>query len=143
MPNAGSTPGLKTMTPASSVGWGSGARLRERCGLLLWLARSLLALAWLGGVATAEAAWSSFAENAGHTALSSVAAQPLEGIRWATPVDEAPPSGEILIHYGSPLVTPSNTVVIPVKTASPGGYRVDARSGQTGAGSVAVNRACT
>jgi hypothetical protein len=120
------------MTSAPNVGLGSGDQLRERCGLLLWLARSLLGLAWLGGVATAEAAWSTFVENARHSALSSVAAQPLVGIRWATPVDEAPPSGDILIHYGSPLVTPANTVIIPVKTGSAGGYRVDARRGPDG-----------
>src|SRR5258706_14654519 len=66
---------------------------------------SCLLLAFLMLVpATARAAgWSSFAGNAQHTALSSVGAQSLDGVRWSTPVDLAPPSGEILIHYGSPL----------------------------------------
>jgi hypothetical protein len=120
------------MTSALNLGLDSGDHLRECCGLPLWLAELLLGLAWLGGAATSEAAWSTFAENARHTAVSSVAAQSLEGIRWATPVDEAPPSGEILIHYGSPLVTAANTVIIPVKTGSAGGYRVDARRGSDG-----------
>ena len=63
--------------------------------------------------ARAEAAWLAHAENPQRTALSSVAAQPLEAIHWSTPVDLAPPAGEILIHYGSPLVTSANTVIVP------------------------------
>jgi hypothetical protein len=78
-------------------------------------------------------AWSTFARNAQHTAVSSTAAQPLQVVRWSTPVDLAPPTGNILIHYGSPLVTPANTVIFPVKTGSTGGYRVDARRGGDGA----------
>jgi hypothetical protein len=62
-----------------------------------------------------------------------VASQPLEAIHWSSPVDLAPPSGEILIHYGSPLVTPANTVIVPVKTGSAGGYTVRAINGQSGA----------
>ena len=77
-------------------------------------------------------AGTTYAGNPQHTALSAVAAQPLQTIRWSTPVDLAPPSGSILIHYGSPLVTPGNTVIVPVKTGSAGGYRVEARSGQDG-----------
>jgi len=94
--------------------------------------------AWLLGVlvlvpATATAAgWSTYGGNAQHTAVSPVGAQPLDGIRWTTPVDLAPPSGSILIHYGSPLVTAANTVVVPVKTGNTEGYRVEARSGADG-----------
>jgi len=80
----------------------------------------------------AEAAWSTHAENPQHTALSSVAAQPLEAVHWSTPVDLAPPAGDILIHYGSPLVTPANTVIVPVKTGTSNGFKVDARSGVDG-----------
>jgi len=77
--------------------------------------------------------WSTYGGNAQHTALSSVASQPLEAIHWTTPVDLAPPSGTILIHYGSPLVTPSKTVIVPVKTCSSGGYSLRAFNGQSGA----------
>ncbi len=92
---------------------------------------ALLGLALLPTVAAA-AGWSTYAGNAQHTALSSVAAQSLDGVRWSTPVDLAVPTGEILIHYGSPLLTPANTVVVPVKTGSANGYRVDARDGADG-----------
>src|SRR5262249_55982871 len=105
---------------------------RNRRGSALSLAAVLL-VAGLAAHATSGAAWIMFAGDPQHTAVSAVASQPLETIRWSTPVDLAPPSGEILIHYGSPLATPSNTIIVPVKTGSAGGFRVDARNGQTGA----------
>jgi hypothetical protein len=57
--------------------------------------------------------WPGHALNAQHTAVSSVAAQPLSTIHWQTPVDLKPPTGEIVIHYGSPLVTSAGTVIVP------------------------------
>ncbi|PYO33750.1 MAG: hypothetical protein DMD86_10105 [Candidatus Rokuibacteriota bacterium] len=84
------------------------------------------------GAAEPPDGWITFAGNPQHTGVSSAAAQPFEVIRWSTPVDLAPPSGDILIHYGSPLVTPANTVIIPVKTGASGGYEVQARSGKDG-----------
>ena len=42
-----------------------------------------------------------------------------------------PPQGEIFIHYGSPLVTAANTVIVPVKTGT-NSFRVDAHNGATG-----------
>ncbi len=92
----------------------------------------LLGACVLLGASSARAEWRTYAGNAQHTGLSPVASQPLQVIRWSTPVDLAPPSGNILIHYGSPLVTPGNTVVVPVKTGAAGGYRVEARNGQNG-----------
>src|SRR5208282_1505643 len=37
----------------------------------------------------------------------------------------------ILIHYGSPLVTAANTVIVPVKTGT-NSFRVEAHSSATG-----------
>lgn len=92
---------------------------------------TLLALALLAG-GEARAQWISYAGNPQHTAISSVAADSLQAIRWSTPVDESNPQGAIYIHYGSPLITAANTVVVPVREAG-GSFRIDARSGSDGA----------
>src|SRR5205809_5920700 len=100
---------------------------RGRCRLILLLAGLLSAVCAL---AVADG-WSMHDGNAQHTALSTAPAQSLEAIHWSTPVDLAPPSGTILIHYGSPLVTPGNTIIVPVKTQT--GYQVEARRARDGA----------
>ena len=78
--------------------------------------------------------WSGFARDAQHTAQSITHSQALSGIHWHTPVDLAPQltGGELLIHYGSPLVTGGNTVIVPVKTGPSGGFRVEARAAADG-----------
>ncbi|MBY0460620.1 MAG: hypothetical protein K2V38_25160, partial [Gemmataceae bacterium] len=81
-------------------------------------------------------AWRGYGGNPQHTAVSAVASQPLNVIRWQTPVDLNPQyvNGEyLLIHYGSPVITPSNTVLVPVKTGATGGFQVRAFAGGTGA----------
>jgi hypothetical protein len=75
--------------------------------------------------------WSSYAHDPQHTAISDVPAQPLTGIRWQTPVDLAVASAGT--HYGSPLVTQANTVIVPVKTGDTDGYEVEGFDGGTGA----------
>jgi hypothetical protein len=75
-------------------------------------------------------AWLTHSHDDQHTGVSSVASQPLATIHWHVPADLAPPQGEIFIHYGSPLVTAANTVIVPVKTAT--GFRVEAHNGATG-----------
>ncbi len=79
--------------------------------------------------------WNTFGRDAQHTALSTTASQPLNQVHWQTPMDLQPQySGtSLLIHYGSPLVTSANTVIVPVKTGATGGFRVDARAGTDGA----------
>jgi hypothetical protein len=70
--------------------------------------------------------WATWAELQ-HTAVSSVASGALGQIRWQTPVDTRPPytaSGSLLVHYGSPVVTQANTVIVPVKRRTTGGYQL-------------------
>ncbi len=79
--------------------------------------------------------WSGFAENAQHVAQSSVPSQPLAGIRWQLPIDLDPQytQGDLLAHYGSPMITAGNTVVVSVKTTASGGFQIAALSGADGA----------
>jgi hypothetical protein len=79
-------------------------------------------------------AWFGFARNAQHSALGEIATQSLATIWWSTPVDLAPPytsNGSLLAHYGSPLITRQNTVIVPVKISA-GSFRVEARIGANG-----------
>lgn len=129
--------------------------LETRRGWLLAAASGVLASACGGGGGNAPApapapiptlprppvvpvngpAWPGFAGNAQHTAVGAMAAQRMDGIYWYTPVDMAPtlsPNGSLLTHYGSPVITRRDTVIVPVKTAAAGGFRIEARVGATG-----------
>ncbi len=80
-------------------------------------------------------AWWAFGRDAQHAANSATASQALNHIAWATPVDLSPQygaDGSLLIHYGSPVVSALNTVIVPVKTGAAGGFRIEARSGGNG-----------
>jgi hypothetical protein len=79
--------------------------------------------------------WLGFGSDAQHTALTQVPTQELKRIVWSTPVDVAPQysaKGYLTVHYGSPVITSKNTVIVPVKRAAQDQYRVEARSGATG-----------
>jgi hypothetical protein len=79
-------------------------------------------------------AWFAFARNAQHSALSEIASQPLTTVWWSTPVDLAPPygsGGSLLAHYGSPVITRQNTVVLAVNQGG-NAFRIEARIGATG-----------
>jgi len=105
---------------------------------------NLLAVAWACTFSVFDAAaqsavgafhqsgeWSTHAHDAQHSGVSPVPSQSLAKIHWQVPVDLAPPEGEILIHYGSPVITAKNTVIVPVKTDTTS-FRVQARDGATG-----------
>ena len=80
-------------------------------------------------------AWLGFGRDAQHSANSAIATQDLNRISWSTPLDLAPTytaGGALLVHFGSPVVTSHNTVVLPVKTGAAGGFRIEARSGGNG-----------
>lgn len=79
--------------------------------------------------------WMSYGGNAQHEALSQVATQSYGRIVWSTPVDLAPQystQGYLLVHYGSPVITAKNTVILPVNTAASLTYRFEARKGENG-----------
>lgn len=74
-------------------------------------------------------AQSGFAGNAQHTANYSTPAQNLNAIHWTTSVDLNNNGG--FAHYGAPVLTTSNTILIPVKTTT--GFKINAFNGGTGA----------
>jgi hypothetical protein len=81
-------------------------------------------------------AWRGFGRDAQHSAVGAVVTQDLDRIVWRKRLDLAPQyqsNGELLIHYGSPVITDQNTVVLPVKVGSTDGFRIEARSGGNGA----------
>jgi hypothetical protein len=69
-----------------------------------------------------------FGGNAQHTSNYSAPAQNLNAIKWSTSIDF---NNVTPAHYGSPLITANNTVLVPVKTAT-NGFRVDAFNGAGG-----------
>ncbi|MFO0911191.1 MAG: hypothetical protein U0794_23110 [Isosphaeraceae bacterium] len=100
-----------------------------------------LALLLLGMLALVEVGpvraqgWNGFGSDPQHTGLARTSGQIPRKIRWSTPVDLAPQysgNGDLLTHFGSPLITKANTVLVPVKGAAYGGFRVEARSGVNG-----------
>jgi hypothetical protein len=83
----------------------------------------------------AQAAWRGHGQNSQHTAIAPVTAQNINRIAWKTPIDLDPQESgdELLIHYGSPMITNENTVILPVKTGATGGFRVEAHTAANGA----------
>jgi Big-like domain-containing protein len=78
---------------------------------------------------------STFAGNPQHTNVYAVPAQNLNAIKWSTTIDFHPTT---TAHYGSPLITASNTVLVPVKTSTDG-FRVDAFDGNNGTAKYILN----
>ena len=75
--------------------------------------------------------WAGFAGNARHTAAARRRPQPFRRIRWRAKVDLAPNGAPI--HYGSPMITAANTVLVPTRVSGKAGFRVVAYAGRTGA----------
>jgi len=80
--------------------------------------------------------WSSYAHDSQHDAIAPVQSQAINNILWHTPVDLDPQytgtSSNLYIHYGTPLITRSNTVIVPVKTGATEGFEIEALTGATG-----------
>jgi hypothetical protein len=77
--------------------------------------------------------WPNYGHDAQHSCLTGSASQLPQKIRWSTPVDQNHAGGNqsLYIHYGTPVITRLNTVLVPV-TNSSGGYQVEAHSAATG-----------
>ena len=71
-----------------------------------------------------------FAGNAQHTANYQPAARDLNRILWSTSIDLN--NTGTYAHYGAPLISVSNTVVVPVKTAG-NGFQINVFNGSDGA----------
>jgi hypothetical protein len=72
-----------------------------------------------------------FGGNAQHTANYNPAAQHLNSIHWSTSIDLN--NTGAFAHYGAPLITPANTIVVPQKTGSTGGFQISVLNGANGA----------
>ena len=59
--------------------------------------------------------WSGYGHDPQHTANSATAGQPLNRIHWSTTIDlgNVGTPGPLYVHYGSPLITAANTVIVP------------------------------
>src|SRR6266699_1482790 len=87
---------------------------------------ALLGVLALGVGASAQPA--GFASDAQHTAIYDPPAQLLNAIRWTTSINLY--NTGAYGHYGAPLITPGNTLIAPVKTAT--GFQVNAFDAATG-----------
>jgi hypothetical protein len=78
--------------------------------------------------------WMTYSHDPQHTCQSAFASQLPQNIRWQTPVDLAPrySGGDLFTHYGTPLITSANTVLVGVKTTATGSFRMEAHQASDG-----------
>ena len=79
--------------------------------------------------------WTTIGHDARHTGTSAIPGQALNQIKWSTPVDTvlAGTPGTLLIHYGTPMITAANTILLPVRTSVSDTFEIQARNGSNGA----------
>jgi hypothetical protein len=94
------------------------------CGCAVSAAAQPLAAPWVG-----------YGHDAQHSGVSAVASQPFNRIKWRTAVDAVNQGadGPLYIHYGTPVVTAANTVLLPLRTSANNAFQVNAFNGATGA----------
>jgi hypothetical protein len=77
--------------------------------------------------------WECFAGDSYHRALSPWASQLPRQILWSTPVDLNPQDqGGLIAHYGSPIITDLNVVIVPVKVGADDSFRAEGHNGSDG-----------
>jgi hypothetical protein len=114
--------------------------MKIRAGILVACGRVaatafLVLFLGLGATPSAKAqAWMTYSHDPQHTCQSAFASQYPQQIRWQTPVDLDPQysGGDLFTHYGSPLITSANTVLVPVKTQAHGAFRMEGHRGSDG-----------
>jgi hypothetical protein len=96
---------------------------------------ALLAAGTLCPITASAQGWPSFAAGPSHQGESPVASQLPQVILWSTPVDLNPQNfgGDLNAHYGSPVITPKNTIVVPVKVGPDDTFRIEGHSTTNGA----------
>ena len=80
-------------------------------------------------------AWPMFSRDAQHTTVERHRHAAAESHHLADarrPGAAISGGGYLLTHYGSPVISSMNTVLVPVKTAAQGSFRFEARSGANG-----------
>ena len=84
---------------------------------------------YFAGMALAQD-WPCYAHDPQHQADSAVASQAQAMVHWSAPVDlnQHLTGSDLYIHYGSPVITGSNTVIVPVKTGATDGFEAVAYS---------------
>jgi len=75
-------------------------------------------------------AQTTFGGNVQHTADYSATAQNLNAVHWTTSIDQNNTGG--FAHYGAPLITPANTIFVPVKTGATGGFEINVFNAASG-----------
>jgi hypothetical protein len=82
-----------------------------------------------------QPAWTGFAANAQHTAVGAASPQPLDSIHWQARVDHHPQYSQSegpFSHYGSPMITSTDTVVVPTRLGARKGFELRAYAGTDG-----------
>jgi len=100
----------------------------ERCRRLTLAAVAVVTALILASSNGVDAQPFNFAGDAQHTGLSDAPAQRLQRARWTTVIDQD--NSGAFAHYGAPLVTAGNTVLVPVRITN--GFQVKAFEGATG-----------
>ena len=79
--------------------------------------------------------WPCHAGDISHHANAPATTQALQRVLWSRPVDLMPQyanGDELLIHYGSPLITHNNVILWPTKTGATDGFRIEGHNALTG-----------
>ena len=110
------------------LGRHSSVRGLARLGLLA----AILVPALGSGEASAQY-WGGYGADPQHTCQSGVASQLPQKVLWSMPVDLNPTfrSGELLIHYASPVITRKNTVIVTTRV-NDANFQFTAVRGQDG-----------